>query len=351
MGDEGSRAWVLHVDLDQFLAAVEIARRPELAGRPVVVGGTGDPTQPRTVVATASYEARRCGVRSGMPLRTAARRCPDAVFLPSDRPAYEAASTTVMAALRTLPVVVEEAGWDEAFLAADTPDPDALAAEVQATVRAASGLVCSVGIGGNKLQAKQATTFAKPAGVARLTDETWRATMGDRPVTSLWGVGPKTASRLRALGVITIAELGDIDRYALLAQFPPRHAHQLHRMGNGQMDSPVDATPRVSRSRSREQTFTENLTDRSVIEERLTELARAVTADAIAAGRTVRRVAVKVRVAPYFTSIKIRTLPAATTDADEVVAAALELLAGFEPLRPVRLLGVRGEYEREPEST
>src|SRR5262245_48144138 len=100
MSDAGpSTSWVLHVDLDQFLAAVEIARRPELAGCPVVVGGRGDPTQPRTVVATASYEARRCGVRSGMPLRTAARRCPDAVFLPSDRPAYEAASAMVMAAL------------------------------------------------------------------------------------------------------------------------------------------------------------------------------------------------------------------------------------------------------------
>src|SRR6187399_936019 len=112
--DDGERDWVLHVDLDQFLAAVEVLRRPELAGRPVVVGGDGNPKRPRQVVATASYEARACGVTSGMPLGAAARRCPDAVFLPSDRPAYEEASARVMAALRATPdVVVEEIGWDE----------------------------------------------------------------------------------------------------------------------------------------------------------------------------------------------------------------------------------------------
>lgn len=106
--EQDERDWVLHVDLDEFLAAVEVLRRPDLAGRPVVVGGDGDPTRPRQVVATASYEARAYGVRSGMPLRTALRRCPDAVFLPSDHPAYDAASVRVMAALRSLDVAVEE---------------------------------------------------------------------------------------------------------------------------------------------------------------------------------------------------------------------------------------------------
>src|SRR5215213_1098214 len=121
--------WILHVDLDQFLAAVEVLRRPELAGRPVVVGGDGDPSRPRQVVATASYEARAFGVRSGMALRMAARRCPDAVFLASDRPAYEAASARVMATLRSLPVVVEEWGWDEAFVGVHTAAPEEVARE------------------------------------------------------------------------------------------------------------------------------------------------------------------------------------------------------------------------------
>src|SRR6478735_303464 len=119
---EVAHGWVLHVDLDQFIAAVEVLRRPELAGKPLIVGGRGDPTE-RGVVATASYEAREHGVGSGMPLRLAARKCPDAVFLPADRPAYEAASEEVMATLRSLvwggvPVVVEVLGWDEAFVAA-----------------------------------------------------------------------------------------------------------------------------------------------------------------------------------------------------------------------------------------
>jgi uncharacterized protein (TIGR02246 family) len=134
---------VLHVDLDQFIAAVEVLRRPELRGRPVIVGGDGDPAK-RGVVSTASYEAREYGVHSGLPLRTAARRCPDAVFLPVDRDVYEAASRQVMDALRSLGVVVEVLGWDEAFLAVDGDDPEAVAGEVRDRVRAATGLECTV---------------------------------------------------------------------------------------------------------------------------------------------------------------------------------------------------------------
>ena len=153
--------WVLHVDLDQFIAAVEILRRPELRGRPVVVGGDGDPAK-RGVVSTASYEAREHGVHSGLPMRTAARRLPDAVFLPVDREAYEAVSDEVMAALRGLGHVVEVMGWDEAFTAVDTADPESVARQIQATIKAATRLDCSVGIGENKLQAKLATGFGKP---------------------------------------------------------------------------------------------------------------------------------------------------------------------------------------------
>src|SRR4051812_40062672 len=126
--------WILHVDLDQFLAAVEVLRRPELSERPIVVGGDGDPTRARQVVATASYEARRFGVKSGMPLRQAARLCPEAVFLPMDRPAYEAASDRVMATLRGMGVVVEIWGWDEAFVGVRTDEPELFARSVQGAV-------------------------------------------------------------------------------------------------------------------------------------------------------------------------------------------------------------------------
>ena len=148
VGDNGlvSRRWVLHVDMDQFLAAVELLRRPELVGRPVVVGGRGDPTE-RAVVSTASYEAREFGVRSGMPLRVAARRCPDAVFLPLDLPSYEDASEQVMTVLRGWPgAVVQVLGWDEAFVGVRADDPQEVAHALQRAVLEATGLHCSVGI-------------------------------------------------------------------------------------------------------------------------------------------------------------------------------------------------------------
>src|SRR5258708_4324309 len=197
--------WVLHVDLDQFLAAVEVLRRPELRGKPVVVGGDGDPTK-RGVVSTASYEARRFGVHSGQPLRTAARRCPDAVFLPVDKAAYDAASAVVMATLRQLDAVVEVMGWDEAFLGAQTDDPVSLARTIQQDVREAASLDCSVGIGQNKLQAKIATGFGKPAGVFAITNETWRELLGPRPTDALWGIGSRTGRQPPRARVQTLSD-------------------------------------------------------------------------------------------------------------------------------------------------
>src|ERR687890_2293806 len=190
--------WVLHVDLDQFLAAVEMLRRPELRGRAVVVGGDGDPTK-RGVVSTASYEARQLGVGSGTPLRTAAKRIPDAVFLPVDKEHYEAVSAEVMAALLTVTHEVEELGWDEAFLGIDDPpgdDPEAVAREVQRRVLESTHLHCSVGIGRNRLQAKIATSYGKPAGVFRITGATWFDVLGDLPPDAVWGIGAKTAAKL-----------------------------------------------------------------------------------------------------------------------------------------------------------
>src|SRR5690348_16784749 len=155
MLDGPMAAWVLHVDLDQFIAAVEVLRDPSLAGKPVVVGGRGDPTE-RAVVATASYEAREFGVHSGIPLRLALRRCPDAVFLPSDPTAYDEASAQVMAVLRSFGVAVEVLGWDEAFLGVTVDDPFEFARSVQVAVLEQTRLSCSVGIGDNKLRAKLA---------------------------------------------------------------------------------------------------------------------------------------------------------------------------------------------------
>src|SRR5258708_18520759 len=333
--------WVLHVDIDQFLAAVEILRRPELAGRPVVVGGDGNPNRPRQVVATASYEARAFGVRSGMPLKAAARKCPDAIFLPSDRPAYEAASARVMSTLRSLPVVVEEWGWDEAVVGATTDDPEALAREIQARVHAETGLTCAVGIGQTRLQAKTATGFAKPGGIARMTRATWLATMGDKPVTALWGIGARTAARLAEAGIGTVTELAHTDHNDLAARFGPTIGPNLRLLALGGHAAPIDGQPYVPRSRSREMTYERDLTDRSDIEAQVAALARQVTRSDVAERRCVTHVAVKVRTSTFFTNSRSRKLREPTIDPAVVSTTARGMLDLFDLQRPIRLLGVR----------
>ncbi len=332
--------WVLHVDLDQFVAAVEVLRRPELRGRPVVVGGDGDPSK-RGVVATASYEARAYGVESGVPLRVAARRCPDAVFLPVDRDAYDEASVAVMGALREFGMV-EVMGWDEAFLAPDGDDPEVVARRIQAGVREATRLDCTVGIGDNKLRAKLATGFGKPAGVYRLTAETWFAVLGDRPTDALWGIGRKTAKRLHELGIDTVRQLADADPQALAAVLGPATGPWLVRLGNGVDHSPVDDTPYVPRSRSRETTFQQNLEDWDDVRGAVRRLAREVADDIAGEPRPVVRVAVKVRWAPFFTETHSRPL----TPPESLEDGALVALELFTGRRPVRLVGVRAEFVR-----
>jgi DNA polymerase-4 len=335
--------WVLHVDLDEFIAAVEVLRRPELRGRPVVVGGAGDPTQ-RSVVATASYEARGFGVRSGLPMRTALKRCPDAVFLPSDPAAYDAASAVVMDTLRGLDVVVEVMGWDEAFVGAHTTDPEALARDLQREVLAATRLHCSVGIGDNKLRAKLATSFGKPRGVFRLTADNWYPVMGARPTDALWGIGRKTAAKLSALSLTTVAELAAADPAVLAARLGPTMGPWYVQLARGLDTSPVVGTPYVPRSRSRETTFQENLTDPPQIRDAVAQLARRVADDVTAEQRPAARIGVKVRFAPFFTHTRSITLDAPTTSPDAIEAAALTVLDLFHLDRPIRLLGVRAEF-------
>ncbi|MCC5574416.1 DNA polymerase IV [Microtetraspora sp. AC03309] len=336
--------WVLHVDLDQFIAAVELLRRPELRGRPVVVGGDGDPTK-RGVVSTASYEARPYGVHSGLPLRTAARRCPDAVFLPVDREAYEAASSDVMATLKELDAVVEVVGWDEAFLAVDG-DPEETARLIRRRVRESTDLECTVGIGRNKLQAKLATGFGKPAGVFRLTDETWFEVLGDRPTDALWGVGAKTAKRLAAMGIGTVSELATTDPHALAERFGPTIGPWLVRLALGRDESRVVDTPYVPRSRGRETTFQHDLDDWDEVRREVVRLARRVADDVAAERRPATRIVVKVRYAPFVTHTHGYPLAAPTTDVAAIERAALAALDRFDGRRPVRLLGVRAEFPR-----
>ena len=377
-------SWVLHLDMDQFLAAVEQARRPELRGRPVVVGGDGDPAK-RGVVSTASYEAREFGVHSGQPLRTAAKRCPDCVFLPVDADAYNEVSAVVMNVLRETGCPVEVLGWDEAFIGVITDDPEGFARGVIADVKAATGLDCSVGIGDNKLQAKIATSFGKPAGVGRLTTATWFDVLGDRPPDAIWGIGAKTLDKLATHGITTVRQLAAADMTALAKVFGPTTGPWLVLLGNGRGEKEVDSTPYIPRSHGREVTFQRNLADWEQVATEISRLARQVAGEVT--DRPVARVVVKVRYAPFDTITHGCPLPAGEQSppgvppphgeplplndtpepgvppgkpdapdpagAHAAWAAIIELaaaaaLAKFTPGRPVRLLGVRAEFADNP---
>jgi DNA polymerase-4 len=335
--------WVLHVDMDQFLVAVELLRRPELVGLPVVVGGRGDPTE-RAVVSTASYEAREHGVRSGLALRLAKRRCPDAVFLPVDFPVYEEASARVMETLRAFPgATVEVLGWDEAFVGIETDDPVATANAIRATVLEATGLHCSVGIGDTLVRAKIATDFGKPQGTYMLTRDTWMEVMGERPTTALWGVGSKIGARLETIGIRTVTELARADEEALVEAFGPTNGPHLGRLGRGGGRSRPDDTPWVARAHGRETTYQQDLASAEEVLAAITELAERVVLDCGKEGREVARVHLKVRFAPFFTFTKVRKLPTATLDVEVIAQTAFALYLALDDTRPVRLLGVRGE--------
>jgi DNA polymerase-4 len=333
---------VLHVDLDQFIAAVEVLRHPELAGKPVIVGGRGDPTE-RAVVSTASYEAREYGVGSGMPLRIAARKVPDVVILPVDHEAYNAASAEVMSALRAQPgAVVQILGWDEAFVGVETDDPEAYARRLQGDVLARTALHCSVGIGDTLVRAKVATGFGKPRGVFRLTADNWLDVMGERPTVDLWGVGSKVSKRLAALGIRTVDQLARADEAPLIGEFGPRMGPWYRQLGRGDGSAVVDDTPWVPRGHSKETTFQQNLTDRADVVAAARSLLDQVLDDVAADGRAVVGLGLKVRYAPFITKTFTKKIPA-TSDRDVVIERALELVEKIDPERAVRLLGLRAE--------
>ena len=337
-----ARRLILHLDLDEFIAAVERLRRPELAGQPIVVGGDGDPSK-RGVVSTASYEARAFGIRSAMPLRTAYKRNPDAIFLPVDERAYLEASRGVMDTLRTFDAQVEVAGWDEAFLAVATDDPEKLSHEIQRRVLERTQLWCTIGIGDNRLQAKLASGFGKPRGVFVLTSDRWDEMMLGLATSELWGIGTKTAAKLAELGIRTVGQLASADEAVLAERFGPRTGPWLASLGRGEGSAAIHPEGWAAKGRSREHTFQSDLTDPVEIRTEVVRTAREVAADLLRSDRLAVRVVVKVRFAPFFTTTRGATLDEPTADPGRIADAAGRALERFELDRPVRLVGVRAE--------
>ena len=323
--------------MDAFYVSVELRRRPELRGRPVVVAGTG----PRSVVTTASYEARRFGVGSAMPAARARRLCPDGVFLAPDFAYYRDASRQVMAIVRATVATVEVVGLDEAYLElTGVPEPAATMRGLADEIERATGLGCSIGIGPSKLVAKVASDAEKPRGFVVLSREQACGRFGASPCGLVPGIGPKTVERLRAMGVETLASLAAAPAARLAGRFGPRLAAELQRRARFEDDSPVTEERKVV-SESRELTFDEDIRDLERLEAILGQLVGRLCDGLIAQRRRGRTIGIKVRLDDFSTHTRARTLAEAVDSADRVGPVALELLRRFAPPRPVRLLGVR----------
>jgi DNA polymerase-4 len=323
--------------MDAFYVSVELQRRPELNGRPVVVAGSG----PRAVVTTASYEARRFGVFSATPAERARRLCPQAVFVPPDFDHYRARSREVMQVLHDHVERVEVVGLDEAYLdLTELERPRAAARHIKAAITQRTGLGCSIGIGPNKLVAKVASDADKPDGFVVLTAEQARERFASARPGLIPGIGPKTAERLEKQGIETLGALAAVPDERLTEWFGPRLGPYLGSLARFEDERGIE-TVRLAKSESRETTFDYDLRGLQQLEpelRRLTEQLCATLGKQDARGRTI---GIKVRYADFSTVTRARSLPTAVNDFDTVWHTAGDLLRRLDPPQPVRLVGVR----------
>jgi DNA polymerase-4 len=340
----------LHVDMDAFFVSVELLDEPELRGRPVVVGGSGD----RGVVAAASYEARAFGVFSAMPGVQARRLCPQAVFLPGRYHRYAEVSEQVMAVFSSFTPLVEPLSLDEAFLDVAGAQrlfgpPADIAHQLRSRVRAETGLTCSVGAAPVKFVAKLASEAAKPkasatgpvlgSGVVVVTAEGLQGFLRPLPVKALWGVGPKTLDRLTRLGVATIGELADLPEAVVVSSLGDAHGRHLRSLALG-LDDRVVVPDRVAKSVGHEETFAHDHHGHDTLERELVRLADAVGSRLRAQGVEGRTVTLKVRFRDFRTISRSVTLDTPTASATVLARASKDLLAGLDPSPGVRLIGI-----------
>lgn len=341
---------VLHADMDAFFVAVELLRRPELRGRPVVVGGTGE----RGVVAAASYEARRYGVHSALPSAVARRRCPQAVFLPGDHARYEEVSGQLQAVFRRYTPLVEPIALDEAFLDVTGAQrlfgpAEGIAHSLRQAIAEELQLTCSIGVAPSKLLAKLASEAAKPAvtgagvtpgrGVVVVAPGEELAFLHPLPVSALWGVGPATQARLERLGVTTVGELAEVPLPSLLAAVGNAHGRHLHGLACGHDDREVEPD-RALKSVGHEETFPQDRTEREELEGVLVRQADAVAGRLRDQALVARTVTLKVRYGDFTTITRSVTTDQPVSSGPALAEAGRRLLQQLDLEPGIRLLGL-----------
>jgi DNA polymerase-4 len=342
-GSDEDGCSILHVDMDAFFASVEIARRPQLRGLPVIVGGSE-----RAVVLAATYEARAFGVHSAMPMAAARRLCPHAVIVPPDHGAYRAVSSGVMQILRDVTTLVEQVSVDEAFLDVSGArrrlgPPTRIAELIRGRVLAAHGITCSVGIASTKFVAKLASGHAKPDGVLLVPTDATVPFLRTLPVGALWGVGERTEAALARWGVRTVAELADSDVGTIQRAVGRTAGAHLYDLSWGRDPRPVEPG-REEKSIGAEVTFPVDIADPVIVQTKALALADRCAGRLRAQGLVARTVSVKVRTSDFRTLTRSRTFTTPTDVGRELYLAARELLAGVDlGGLPVRLVGVRAE--------
>ena len=342
-GDNDEGCPILHVDMDSFFAAVELIRRPHLTGQPVIVGG-----EERSVVLSATYEARAFGIHSAMPMSVARRRCPHAVVVPPDHTTYREVSHAVMATLREFTPLVEQVSVDEAFLDVSGArrrlgNPAAIAADIRARIRADHRLPCSVGVASTKFVAKIASGYAKPDGMVVIPAAATLEFLHSLPICALWGVGEQTAKQLGRWGITTVAELAATERSVVQRAVGAAVGAHLHDLALGRDPRPVTPT-RVEKSISAERTFAHDTSDIAELERIIVGLADNCASRLRAQGKVARTVGIKVKLADFTIVSRSHSLVAGTDVGREIFLIARDLLATVDLRRkPARLVGVRTE--------
>jgi len=343
MGEK--RRIILHVDMDHFFTAIEEREHPEYRGKPVIVGADPKEGRGRGVVSTCNYEARKYGVRSGMPISKAWKLCPNAVYLPVNYELYTRVSERIMAILRKYADKFESWGIDEAFLdvtsrVKDYAEAEALARMIKGEILEKEGLTCSIGVGPNKLVAKIASDHQKPDGLTVVREEDVEKFLAPLPVRKLLWVGRKTEQKLRKMGIKTIGDLARCDPTVLVETFGSVGV-QLYLMAHGVDKSEVEEQRQI-KSISRDTTFPEDTADFHQVLNMLDKLAEEVHNDLLKQQLFFRTVTVRVRYENFETHTHSKTLPFITNRLQDIQKTAKELIQTYlKPERKIRLIGVR----------